>query len=180
MGEEKVLKGSLIYLSPLREYDSEVLFNWINDRELLLFNASYRPTHWTSHLEWFRSMQARLDTVIFGIRGVNDDQLVGSCQLHSISSVHQSAELQIRIGERDARGMGIGTEACALLLQHAFLDLNLNRVFLQVFETNQPALRLYKRSGFKAEGTLRQAAFLDGDWVNVIVMSVLRNEYLAR
>lgn len=175
-----MLRGHISYLSPLLESDSNTLFSWINDRELLLCNSSYKPTHWEVHIDWVRSIKVRTDVAIFGIRRIRDDQLVGSCQLHSINSVHRSAELQIRIGVQDARGLGIGTEACDLLLRYAFRDLNLNRVFLHVFETNQRALRLYKQSGFHIEGTLRQAAFIDGNWVNVIVMSVLRNEYLKR
>lgn len=172
-----MLRGKIACLTHFSETDSELLFSWINDRELVLFNAPFRPVHQDSHREWFGAIQKRSDLVIFGIRRLADDSLVGSCQLHLINPIHRSAELQIRIGRKDAQGNGIGTEACALLLRHAFDDLNLNRVYLQVFETNERAIGLYKRAGFKVEGTLRQSAFIDGRWVNVLVMAILREEY---
>jgi RimJ/RimL family protein N-acetyltransferase len=172
-----MLRGTVAYLSPLADADSPTLFSWINDRELVLASAPYEPTHLADHAEWFRTIRHRPDVVIFGIRRIADDCLVGSCQLHSISTVHRSAELQIRVGRADARGRGIGTDACALLLRHAFTDLNLHRVYLHVFETNERAIRLYTRTGFKQEGILRQSAFIDGRWLNTIVMSVLRDEY---
>lgn len=174
-----MLKGRITYLSPFFDADSEILFSWINDRELVLSSAPFRPVHQINHLEWFRTIQNRSDVVIFGIRRIADDCLVGSCQLHSISLIHRSAELQIRIGHKDAQGSGIGTEACSLLLRHAFQDLNLNRVFLHVFETNERAIRLYTRSGFKMEGTLRNSVFVDGRWLNVVIMAILREEYPA-
>lgn len=173
-----MLRGKKAYLSPLFEADGEILFEWINDRDLVLSSAPFRPIHMANHLEWFQMVQHREDVVIFGIRLIDDDCLVGTCQLHSINAIHRSAELQIRIGRKDAQGSGIGTEACSLLLYYAFQDLNLNRIFLHVFETNEPAIRLYTSSGFKIEGTLRNAVFIDGRWGNVMIMSILREEYL--
>jgi RimJ/RimL family protein N-acetyltransferase len=172
-----MVRGEVAYLSPLVDDDAKTLFAWINDRELLLSSAPYRPTHEADHIEWFRTIRSRPDTVIFAIRRVADDALVGSCQLHSISPVHRSAELQIRIGRKDAQGRGIGTDACALLLRHAFNDLGLNRVALHVFTSNDRAVRLYTRAGFTVEGTLRQSAFIDGRWLDTLVMAILRDEY---
>lgn len=171
------MKGKAAYLSSLLEADGEILFEWINDRELVLSSAPFRPVHQANHLEWFRAIQNKSDVVIFGIRRIADDCLVGSCQLHSINSIHHSAELQIRIGRKDAQGSGIGTEACSLLLHHAFQDLNLSRVYLHVFETNERAISLYTRAGFKVEGTLRNSVFIDGRWINVVIMAILREEY---
>ncbi len=173
-----IVKGKVAYLSSFFETDSQVLFSWINDRALVLSSSPFHPVHQANHLEWFRAIQHQSDVVIFGIRLIDDDCLVGTCQLHSISQIHRSAELQIRIGRKDARGRGIGKEACSLLLYYAFQDLNLNRVFLHVFETNEPAIRLYISSGFTKEGTLRNSVFIDGCWNNVVIMSILREEYL--
>jgi RimJ/RimL family protein N-acetyltransferase len=175
-----MLKGAIAYLAPLLDSDAPLLFSWINDRELVLSSARYRPIHHTNHREWFHWIRNQSAVEIFGIRRVSDDVLVGYCQLHSISEVHRSAELQIKIGRKVAQGTGIGTEACALLLRHAFQDLNLNRVFLHVFQTNEHAIRVYTRSGLKVEGTLRKSVFIDGRWVNVVIMSILQEEYAGR
>ena len=68
-------------------------------------------------------------------------------------------------------------EAVRLLLDFAFRDLNLHRVYLHVFDTNAAAIRIYEKVGFVREGVLRQAAHIDGRYVDVMVMSILREEY---
>jgi RimJ/RimL family protein N-acetyltransferase len=159
--------------------DAPQLYEWINDRDQVLFNAPYKPVSEPQHADWLASITTRPDTVIFGIRTAGDDTLVGSCQLHSISHIHRSAELQIRIGETAARGKGYGKNAVQLLLRFAFSDLNLHRVFVHVFADNNPAIRLYETTGFKREGALREAAFIDGKYVDVLVMGILQTEYDA-
>ena len=165
--------GTKVKLSALAPADSETLRAWINDRELVLNNAPYRPVHAAQHEAWFAAVQERPDAVIFAIRLVDGDRLIGTCQLLQIHPVHRSAELQIRIGEADARGQGHGSEAVRLLLDFAFRDLNLHRVYLNVFASNAAAIRAYEKAGFIHEGTAREAAFIDGRYVDVAQMAAL-------
>ncbi|MCK4394325.1 GNAT family N-acetyltransferase [Candidatus Bipolaricaulota bacterium] len=172
-----MLKSAHVALTPLMLADMSVMFDWINDREQVLFNAPYKPVSEGQHQAWFEAIQQRNDVVIFAIRLLETDKLIGSCQLHSINYVHRSAELQIRIGKVSKRGQGCGTEAVHLLLDFAFKDLNLQRVYLHVFSKNAAAIRVYEKAGFVREGVLRQAAHIDGRYVDAIVMGILREEY---
>lgn len=139
-------------LTPLRDEDSPTLFAWINDRELVELSATFRPVTVGEHARWFAAIRRRDDVEIFGIRQVTDGRLVGSCQLNDIDRGAGTAQLQIRIGERDAWGRGYGTEAVRLLVRHAFEELDLNRVDLHVFATNERAIRAYEKAGFVREG----------------------------
>jgi diamine N-acetyltransferase len=172
-----VLKAKNVELTSLDTNDLPTLMTWINEREQVLFNAPYKPVHESQHQAWFESIQKRSDMVIFGIRLVQDNKLIGSCQLHSIDNIHRSAELQIRIGNTSQRGRGYGFQAVRLLLKFAFDDLNLNRVYLHVFSTNATAIRLYEKAGFTKEGTLREAAHINGEYIDVIEMGIVRDEY---
>ena len=82
------------YLAPLTAADSAQLFDWINDRELVVLSAPFRPVHQPDHDAWFRDIRSRKDVAIFGIRRTADHRLARSCQLHSIDTVQGSAELQ--------------------------------------------------------------------------------------
>lgn len=166
--------GDDIVLGPLVETDSETMFGWINDREVAVYNAPYHPVGASHHRKWFERIQDRDDAVIFAIRD-KGGRLVGTCQLINRHPVHCTAELQIRIGYPEDRGHGYGTSAVRRLLDFAFRDWNLNRVQLYVLEGNEPALRTYEKCGFKREGALRQAVFIDGAYRNLIVMGVLRD-----
>lgn len=163
-----------IVLGPLRDEDSETLFKWINDRDLMIFNAPYKPVGSSHHRSWFESVQERGDAIIFAIRE-RTGRLVGTCQLVNRHPVHRSAELQIRIGDPKDRGRGYGTAAVHQLLQFAFRDWNLNRVQLFVIDGNEAALGAYEKCGFKREGLLHHAIYIDGSYRDLIVMGVLRD-----
>src|SRR5690242_19788029 len=140
-GDRTMLKGKHVALSSISAADLPVMLRWINDREQVLLNAPYRPVGETGHMAWFEAVQRRNETVILGIRLLKSGDLIGSCQLHSIHAIHRSAELQVRIGEVKERRHGYGSEAVELLLGFGFRDLNLHRVQLHVWVTNEPALR---------------------------------------
>ena len=63
------------------------------------------------------------------------------------------------------------------MLKHGFKELNLNRIFLRVYEINLRGIRSYEKAGFKQEGRLRQDRFMDGKYIDVLLMSVLRSEW---
>ncbi|MBT0727706.1 GNAT family N-acetyltransferase [Rosenbergiella australiborealis] len=72
---------------------------------------------------------------------------------------------------------GIAQQLIDFALDYAFNWLAAQRVELRVFSDNLPAISLYQKLGFVVEGTLRQAAFKDGRYQDIIVMSKLVSEY---
>lgn len=83
------------------------------------------------------------------------------------------------IGRKNLLGQGYGREALSLLQKFAFETLNLNRLELEVYDFNERGRRCYASCGFKEEGRLRQKMFKNGKYCDVIVMSVLAEEYRA-
>lgn len=69
-------------------------------------------------------------------------QTVGIVSLINIDYKNRSAECILDIGARDMWGKGIGTSAMSLILGFAFYELNLHRVYLQVFSFNERAIKL--------------------------------------
>jgi RimJ/RimL family protein N-acetyltransferase len=173
-----VLRGEQVVLAPLRPDDFDTLFVWINDRDDVLSAAAYKPVHEQQHRSWAESVVRREDTVIFGVRTLADDRLIGYVQLAGIDPRARSAELRVRIGDLDWRARGVGYEACGLVLRHGFDDLNLRRIWAHCFATNVPVLRGAAGIGFRQEGTLRQNAYVGGEYVDVVVIGILREEFL--
>jgi RimJ/RimL family protein N-acetyltransferase len=105
---------------------------------------------------------------------------VGNCSFHVQDWRVRSAELGIFIGDKAYWGKGYGSEVMRLLLAHGFGILNLNRIYLRVYENNQRAIRAYEKAGFVHEGRMRQAEFRNGGYEDILLMSVLRSEWLGR
>ncbi|HET6892086.1 MAG TPA: GNAT family protein [Pyrinomonadaceae bacterium] len=165
-----------VRLGPVVESDLPVLFQWINDRDLVLSSAPYKAVDFADHEAWFKDIRSRGDVVVFAIRLKDSDRLVGTCQLHSVHRIHRSAQLQIRLGDAQYRGKGFGSQAIRLLVRHGFRDLGLHRIYLHVLQNNLAAIRTYQKAGFQTEGCLRKAAFIDGQFLDVIVMGLLADD----
>ena len=105
-------------------------------------------------------------------------QLAGNAGLFHLEWAGRCAEFGIFIGDKSRWDKGYGTEVLQLILLHAFDSLNLNRVFLRVFATNARAIRSYEKAGMIREGTMRQAIFRHGKYIDVHIMSILRSEWL--
>jgi RimJ/RimL family protein N-acetyltransferase len=111
----------------------------------------------------------------FGLKG--QDQPLGNSGLHRISMIHRNAEWGIFIGRPEHWGKGFGREVAGAMLRYAFDTLNLHRVYLRVNADHEPGIRSYRAAGFKDEGVLRQAIFVDGKYVDLLLMGVLRDEW---
>ena len=103
---------------------------------------------------------------------------IGTAFLKNIDTVSRKAEFGLFIGELTARGKGLAFEIVQSVLEVAFEDMHLNKVYLSVFSENAPAIRSYKKAGFKTDGVLRQDFFDGQKFVDVILMSILNSEYV--
>ncbi len=117
------------------------------------------------------------DSLAMGIHVRATDQLIGSCAFSQLDGDNGSVLFHITIGEHDAWGHGYGSEATALMVDHAFGSLGLHRVALTVFAFNERAIRSYQKVGFVVEGSAREAIWRDGHWWDEIHMSVLEPEW---
>jgi RimJ/RimL family protein N-acetyltransferase len=120
------------------------------------------------------------DSLAMAIHVAGTGRLIGSCAFSQLDGDNGSAMYHITIGEKDAWGHGYGTEATALMLEHAFRVLGLHRIALTVFDFNERAIRSYLRCGFQVEGRAREAIWRDGQWWDEVSMSILASEWRAR
>ena len=64
----------------------------------------------------------------------------------------------------DYRGVGYGTEAAALVIDHALRTLGLHRVLAWTIGYNEASQALLRRLGFTHEGTFREHVFNAGEY----------------
>jgi RimJ/RimL family protein N-acetyltransferase len=171
------LIGETVYLRPLERADAAMAQGWLLDPEVRRQIRQYNPLTLQSEEEYIAKLgQSPHDVgLVIVLRG--DDRPIGLCGLHDLDVKNRSVQLGILLGVKELWGKGHGTEATRLLIRHAFDTLNLNRVWLHVYEDNARGIRAYEKAGFKKEGVLRQDNFRDGKYADTIVMAILREEW---
>jgi len=111
---------------------------------------------------------------------IKTDRLIGEVRLDRIDLQDRRASLAIGILDPNCLGRGLGTEAIPLVLGHAFADLKLHRISVRVLAYNARAIRCYQKCGFVIESREREAAFVNGQWHDDVVMDLLEHEFAAR
>jgi RimJ/RimL family protein N-acetyltransferase len=128
---------------------------WANDPELMRLMDRKQPVSPVEHEAWFASLPRRADCAYFAIETVDGRAHIGNVWLWDIDRRHRKAELRVVVGDRSARGKGLGAEAIDRLCRYAFEKLDLHRVYAYVLGINPSARKAFERAGFSLEGTLR-------------------------
>lgn len=173
------LIGSRVYLRPLDLADAPVLTAWLNNPEVTRYLRLHRPLMPLAEEAFLRKMSESERDIVLGIVTREPEQFIGVTGLHQMDACNRHVQFGITLGEKSAWGKGYGTEATRLMVRYAFDTLNLNRVWLHVYEYNERGVRVYQKAGFRMEGRLRQETFRDGRYWDTFVMAVLREEWEA-
>lgn len=153
---------------------------WLNDPDVRDGLELHQPMSLVEEENWFENMikrPAAEHPLVIEVRAADEWKPVGNIGFNSIDWRCRSAEVGIFIGEKGLWNQGYGSEAMRTMLKHGFETLNLNRIFLRVHADNPRAVRAYVKAGFVHEGSFRQAEFKNGQYVDVLFMSVLKSEW---
>ena len=83
------------------------------------------------------------------------------------------------IGETELWGQGIAREIINELLEYFFTFLHMERVTIDHYVGNKRAHTLYESIGFRQEGTGRHATKKNGQYYDLVFMSILRSEFFG-
>ena len=175
-----MIYGERIRLRAVERDDLPRFVAWLNDPEVLQGLLIYLPLSQAAEENWYENMLKRLPDehpMAIEVKQADGWLHIGNCGFMNIDWRCRSGEMGIFIGEKQLWNQGYGTDAMRLLLRHGFDTLNLNRIALDVYDTNLRAIRSYEKVGFVHEGSKRQAIFRDGKYCDILQMSVLRQEW---
>ncbi len=111
----------------------------------------------------------------------NEPLIVGICGLTDINMTHKNAEFSLLIGTEYQQN-GYGTKALNQLLVYGFDTLELQLIYGETFSYPKvhginPGAKAYEKLGFTLDGTLRKRYLKYGQWVDVLVYSLLKSEF---
>ena len=178
-----MLNGDKIRLRAVERSDLPRFVAWLNDPEVRQGISIYQPMSQAQEEGWYEStlkQPVQEQPLAIEIDTPQGWTAIGNISLMNLNWHARSAEVGIFIGEKQHWSQGYGRKAMELMLEHAFLSINLYRIFLRVFETNPRAIRSYEKAGFVHEGRMRSAHFQNGQYIDVLLLSVLRTEWETR
>ncbi|MCK4343556.1 MAG: GNAT family N-acetyltransferase [Phycisphaerae bacterium] len=173
------LSGERVYLRPFESEDVASSQRWLNDPAVRVPLGAFLPITEKAEREFIESAVVKDENIHLAIVLREGNRLLGSLGVKNIRWKDRAATFGIFIGPAECRGRGYGTEATRLFLDYAFQTLNLNRVELEVFSTNEAGLRAYEKAGFVREGVQREQRFIDGRYVDQVLFSILAREYIG-
>lgn len=173
------LQHGSVYLRPAEREDVPLFVAWFGDWRTTRTLALRAPFSLAMEHRWFEHMleSQGKDGYFFVICRAEDDRVVGTIGLMELDLANGSAGLGIAIGTEQDRGRGYGSDALRALLRFGFGQLRLERIWLDVYDMNPGARRVYERVGFVLEGTFRHAIYRDAAFRDLHRMSILASEW---
>lgn len=171
--------GNRIYLRALEPDDYKTSIKWRQDEEI--WDMVGGPRYFVSseyEKKWVLDAINSTDKLVLAICLLNSGKYIGNITLQAINMLNRSARMPILIGDKSEWNKGYGTEAIMMMLEYAFLERNLNRIFSHVLEGNINSVRMHEKCGYVREGTLRQSVYKNGEYKDQILMSVLKADFL--
>ena len=172
-----MLKGDKVYLCSVSDTNLEQLRTWRNRPDLRKYFREYEEISEEKQQKWFAKTNSDKNQVNFEIHDQQTNKLIGDCGLYHIHWAYSTAEFGIFLGDDDYRSKGCGSDALRILIRYGFDNLNLNRIWCEVYDNN-PSIELYKYLGFQYEGTMKEHYYDDGRYWDSHLLGMLKSDYL--
>lgn len=171
-----MIVGNTTLLVGIEKKDFEFLYESVNDPEQKTLTGTLFPVSEYEHEKWILSRNTSDRDKMFIILDRDTKEKVGSIGIKNIDYINSNAELYIRISSKFTGTKGYGTSAINSLVNFCFNRMNLHKIYLQVFESNDRAVKCYQKCGFRIEGKLREHHFDDGRYSPVLIMGIIRKD----
>lgn len=168
------LEGENVNLRTVEEEDLEFLRDYYNHPEIRKAVMNNNPVNLEQERDFLEEVvkdEESIQLLIFldkepigmiGVEPMKDDG-VGELGIWLIPEQH---------------GNGYGPEASEILLDHLFKQhLQFHKVIARVHERNKPSQKVWERLGFTEEGTLRKQVYHDGEYIDVHLYGIAREEW---
>ena len=160
-----MLRGELVALRARQDSDIPVLEAELHDDVVTWSRGDSRP---------WRPLPVGSDVSPYRIR----DPLAGDALLWGVDQHNRSAHLGIAL-RPSFRGRGLGTDVVRVLCRYGFETRGLQRLQVDTLAENEAMLRSAARAGFTREGVLRQADWVNGAFLDEVILGQLAAEWFG-
>lgn len=170
-----------VYLRGLELDDYKISIHWRRDDDI--WDMVTGPKYYVSEAYERKWVEDRIfgatDKLALAVCLRENDELIGYIYLNGIDWKYRRADFAKLIGKKECWGKGIATEATFLMLYHGFVVLGLERIQATQLKSNYGSIRVNEKCGFKNEGIMRKAVFKNGEYQDLNLMSVIREDFFG-
>lgn len=170
--------GLGVQLGCLSDLDADMIRRWRNDYRVWKYCRQNDLIEKTTHYRWYTNeCTDETNNQMYSVIAKDGKLAVGVCGLTGIDLVNLRAEFSLYIAP-DYQSMGYGSNALRTLVSHGFSSYPLQSIWGESFDFN-PALSMFMRVGFSEDGRRRNFYFRDGKFVDAVIVSVLKSEWVG-
>jgi RimJ/RimL family protein N-acetyltransferase len=175
-----MISGKKVGLRAVEREDLDLLRDWRNIPDFRRNFREVRELNLANQDIWFeRSCVVDSNDFMFIIEDLETGNAIGAAGLLYINWVIRSADFSFYIGRDNAYidEEGFAEESAKLLLNYGFQNLNLNKVWMELYEFDDKKRSFFRDAfGFIQDGILRQNCFEDGRYWDSVIVSLLRSD----
>ena len=172
------VEGAKVYISETIPSDWEIFAYWEKRPEVTEFFTINEGRDLMEIADEIRGRAEDPTQLDLTICMKSNDAPIGRVYISRIDPHYDSLDItRIYIGEVGLRGMGLGEDAFRTVLKWAFDEMKCERVTLDYMTGNEKAHNLYLKVGLTDEGCMRHGGKKDGHYIDLNLMSILKDEY---
>ena len=172
-----IIGEKVILTKPNRE-NMITLLKWRNNPLFRQYYREFRETNIDDQMSWYENILLKDPTWHHFVVSPKTDEsiIIGIVCLNHIHTQYRTGEFGITLADEKYRGKGYGKDMLITLIKYGFDELNLNRIWCEVYSNNN-SINLYKKIGFKSEGILREHIYKNGAYLDSHILGMLKKEF---
>ena len=172
-----MFKGKNMNLRSLEIEDLETLKKWRNELSNRIHTREYRLLNMINQEEWFEMIHKDNPpkVLMFGVTDKHE-KLIGVCGLTYIDWKNRHCEISIILYLKNWQKTKFAKETISLLEKYGFEELNMRRLWVEIFDTIPQNIKLFESLNFVREGVLRDKLWRNRKWHNSYIYSKLSTD----
>jgi len=173
------LSTKRLRLRELRESDAPVLLSIFSNPHTMRYYGSEKMTgieEIEGMLMSFKQGFEKKQAIRFGIELKETGELIGTCGVHNWAKRVNRIEMGYELNQ-EKEGNGYMSEALTAMIPFAFQQMNIHRIGALIHPNNESSRKLVQNLGFREEGVLRDYVYAGGEYMDLIMYSILIKEW---
>ena len=176
--EFPVLETERLILREVKPEDAPSVFHYLSDKEVMKYygmSPMSDVSEAVEEIDWYRRIFDEGTGIRWGIVIKGTSEVIGSCGFLQYSKQHARSEVGAELAKEHWRS-GIMTEALSAVVHYGFTKMELMRIQALIEPENIASQLLFEKQGFLREGLLRKYEKVNGEFDDLYMYSLLRDD----